>query len=395
MYLQNKHSFSRNIPLDILRFVAVLLVIGRHFQLPSKDCAVWLQPVFYAWIRGGWVGVDLFFVLSGFLISGLLFNDYKKNRSLSLGRFYIRRGFKIYPAFYFFIITTCFISLFYFYLKITKKGLLGESIFIQNYLGGIWPHTWSLAIEEHFYFLLPIVLLFLVKRNRSSSDPFRPILNITLFVVIICLLLRILTAHFRDYEQLSSQAATHLRIDSLIFGVAVSYFYNFHRASFEKFASQYRYILLGAALLLLSPAFIFQLETTPFIYTIGLTLFFLGGASLLCAIVSANIPVNILTRFLGYVGSHSYSIYLWHIPTIFWFSPLIQRRIFFGKLSYTFASILSVLLSFGFGIFFARIIEFPVLKMRDKFFPSVNKPPVNPTVIKDEGSFPVTDSVQN
>src|SRR5512135_1473672 len=92
-------SGGRLVSLDVLRCLAVLLVIGRHMAPPPTRIA----PVRWfidTWHQGGWIGVDLFFVLSGFLISGLLYRDLSKNGSLGVGRFLIRRGLKIYPAFY-------------------------------------------------------------------------------------------------------------------------------------------------------------------------------------------------------------------------------------------------------------------------------------------------------
>src|SRR5215831_18752084 len=88
---ENRRPSPRNAQLDALRAIAVLLVLGRHL------------PFFPLWIRVGWTGVDLFFVLSGFLISGLLFREYKATGGIRIGRFLVRRGFKIYPAYYLFL----------------------------------------------------------------------------------------------------------------------------------------------------------------------------------------------------------------------------------------------------------------------------------------------------
>ena len=85
---------TRNRNLDALRAVAILLVLGRHFEY------------FRLWSQVGWAGVDLFFVLSGFLISGLLFAEWKQRGSIGIARFYVRRGLKIYPAFYVFLAMT-------------------------------------------------------------------------------------------------------------------------------------------------------------------------------------------------------------------------------------------------------------------------------------------------
>src|SRR5437867_3544975 len=94
-------SGKRLLSLDCLRALALLLVLGRHVGPPPSDSPTLERYFFDFWHRGGWIGVDVFFVLSGFLVSGLLFADYKRYDHLFPIRFYIRRGFKIYPAFYF------------------------------------------------------------------------------------------------------------------------------------------------------------------------------------------------------------------------------------------------------------------------------------------------------
>ena len=143
--------------LDVLRAVAVLLVLCS--QVHSFD---WLQ-------RCGWIGVDLFFVLSGFLVSGLLYSEYKKYGSLSPKRFLVRRGLKIYPAFYTFVIGSVILMLLT-RMKIPLDLLLAEILFVQNYYGALWGHTWSLCIEEHFYLLLTAGL-YLLWRRASVEMP--------------------------------------------------------------------------------------------------------------------------------------------------------------------------------------------------------------------------------
>ncbi len=95
----------RNLGLDILRFIACSLVIFRHVQGP-ENFNIFIQTL----NKGGWIGVDLFFVLSGFLIASLLFKEHKASGSIDLKRFLIRRGFKIYPAFWIFTLFSIAIS---------------------------------------------------------------------------------------------------------------------------------------------------------------------------------------------------------------------------------------------------------------------------------------------
>ena len=106
----------RNKRLDILRCIAVITVILHHSGESS----------FFT--RVGWIGVDLFFVLSGFLISGLLFSEYKKRHSISLKRFFIRRGLKIYPAFYAFLLLTGVIGG-WFFTRIQLVGSISMKLF--------------------------------------------------------------------------------------------------------------------------------------------------------------------------------------------------------------------------------------------------------------------------
>ena len=125
---------------------------------PIRQVLFWLQ-------HGGWVGVDIFFVLSGFLVSGLLFREYQVHQSLRIGRFLVRRGLKIYPAFYLLILLTIWLDL----APYDVRKVLGEVFFLQSYynlFGSIWTHTWTLAIEEHFYILLALLFWLLVRGSR-------------------------------------------------------------------------------------------------------------------------------------------------------------------------------------------------------------------------------------
>ena len=124
----------RNLGLDLLRLFAVVLVLGRHLSLPTKS-GIFLD----AWRTGGWVGVDLFFVLSGFLISGLLFREYQQQGRIHLKRFLVRRGFKIYPPYYVLVAVTLFVFVSE-GRPISNRHLLGTLFFLNNYLGGLWGH---------------------------------------------------------------------------------------------------------------------------------------------------------------------------------------------------------------------------------------------------------------
>jgi peptidoglycan/LPS O-acetylase OafA/YrhL len=362
---------KRSLPIDILRAVAVILVLGRHMEPCPPEINRFFFKLSSVWHLGGWIGVDLFFVLSGFLVSGLIFKEHQQWGAISLKSFFIRRGFKIYPAFWCLIFITIALKLIG-GRQITGPQVASELLFFQNYGTPLWGPNWSLAVEEHFYFLLALLLFGLAVRPQSSK-PFAAIPVIFAGIGLLCLLGRLLTAHFLPYDHSTHLFPSHLRLDSLFFGVLLSYFYHYHREGFLKFSSRHRWLLVALGVLLLSPAFVFQLEKTPFLYTFGLSVLYLGCGMILLAAVGVALPKNAFLGLAGFVGTHSYSIYLWHMPLEKWGVPVGMRLLGRHWNWYWYAS-LYFLGAIVFGIIAARVIEFPVLRIREKLFPPRSRP---------------------
>ena len=360
---------SRLKQLDVLRAIAVLYVIFVHWPGTSESMPIIVR----LFRRVGWTGVDLFFVLSGFLVSGLLFREYKRYGRVDLIRFYIRRGLKIYPAFYALLAVT---AVLYYFRGMLPMGhalkplfFLSEAAFIQNYWHQIWGHTWSLAVEEHFYAMLGILTLCSLK--LKSKDSFRCIVPVFLTVAVFCLAFRV----FRtlDDHAIRNQWLTHLRIDSLLFGVFLSYFYNFHSDRTHHWFNSRRRIVLAASLLLLLPSIALSVEHS-FIQTFGFTFLYLGyGGIMMLAVCGpeARLP-RIVERTLGvlsFVGGYSYSIYLWHVAVINWGPPYFQQVT--GQYpSQMWLFVICVLCSLVLGIGMAVLVESPFLRFRDRLYPS-------------------------
>lgn len=318
---------SRNQSLDVLRGFAVLLVMCAHYQL-------------FAAMGHGWIGVDLFFVLSGFLISGLLFTDMKMTGRINMVRFYIRRGLKIYPSLYLLLLIA---------FPILGSSLLVETVFLQNYfppkqaltnyeLG----HLWSLAVEEHFYIALPVILILLNRFRRLQWIPL-----ISAVVMIFCFLARV------PYCAVHGNFVypTHLRVDALFVGVAIGYFHNYRPEVFARLSGWWS---LPCTLLLLIP--VLTNASGSMVFTANLLAFAL--------LVAWSVPRALKgLKYVGRIGVYSYSIYLVHAPlaTIWQMKPVTWLRF----LGYVISSLLV-------GVVMARLIEFPVLAIREHFFPKTS-----------------------
>ena len=351
--------------LDFLRGIAILLVLFRHQLL-------------FQWTKTmGWIGVDLFFVLSGFLVSGLLFKEYQNYSKIDGKRFLIRRGFKIYPIFYLFYLLYL-IPFFVNDESIDFRKVLTDLLFVQNYATG-WGYgyeaSWSLAVEEHFYFGL-VFAFYLILKNTKLRDNFFSTTNffterILLLVLLIVLLLRIFSNVYFEGQFIRNFTMTHLRIDALLFGVLISYMYYFKQEFLMKKFNDLKYYLLFLAALFLSFTPFIEPLNSFFVKTIGFTLVYLAFGILLCFILLIPNINKILDSFfskfvvdiVAKIGFCSYSIYVIHTFVIF-----VVKQLKFENHYISFA--LVVFFSCFLGYFMTHYIEKYFLKVREHYFPS-------------------------
>ncbi len=351
------NSPYRRSEIDFLRGIAILLVLFRHYRYQD-----YLYEI-------GWIGVDLFFVLSGFLVSGLLFKESQKHNRIYPVHFLIRRGFKLYPVFYFFIGLTILWKI----LSNTPfalTNLIGELFFLQNYIGSLWSHTWSLAVEEHFYLALTALIYITNRLNKISHTSV--FLIAFILIAISCLLLRIYSTHI-DFK-LANMFYSHNRFDSLFFGVFISHCYHYRQEELKAFTKNNKGKLFLFFILCLICTPIHKAITSIYLPTVGLTFIYLGfGALLLCTLytdivkyVSKYKLTLYIYRLIEKMGVYSYSIYLIHVAISIVVKSLrikyqIQEEI--ALITYFFTAALT-------GILLSKLIEFPFLKIRDKYFPS-------------------------
>ncbi len=365
-------KISRLRELDFLRGLAIILVLFRH------------QYIFdFTYYFMGWIGVDLFFVLSGFFVSGLLFKEYLKFGNVKPVNFLIRRGFKIYPVYYIFYLV--------YLIPILAKGNLNYGLmfadltFVQNYVSG-WGYSfdgsWSLAVEEHFYFALAIFSWVAIKNKwlkleiENTKKGLGKIEIIIILVMIVCLGLRVVTNLFYPEQVERNFAMTHLRIDSLLTGVFISYFFYFRIEYLKIIFEKYKISFLVIVILGLAWTPFINPVNSFFAKTIGFTLLYVSFAIVLMFfLVSENINKKLNVIFtspivngVSKIGTYSYSIYIIHGFINYAFAEVQNRYGFYNNYYLNF--IITTLLSVVVGMLMTKLVESYFLNLRDKYFPN-------------------------
>jgi peptidoglycan/LPS O-acetylase OafA/YrhL len=357
---------------DCIRCAAILLVMIAHCGYPYEKLPEAFSAFVYRCEMGGWCGVDLFFVLSGFLVSGLLFDEHDATGRLDIRRFLIRRAFKIIPAFYLLVAVTLI------YDKAVRGDFNGTHLFhdiffLQSYRAGSWMHAWTLAVEVHFYILLALLLAGLA-RNPKNADWLKRLPAILCGVLVAVFIARLINSNLRagDYSMRREIMPTHLHLDVLAAGVLLRYLYTYHRRALAPFErGRVLWVFLGL-LLVVPSAFIEQphagFSTALFIALVP-TLNYIGFGLILFVATQIPFPAGGVGKWLAspfdYFGKHSYSIYLWHLPVRDWIvTPLVPER---GLLNLVFF----IAASLAIGSLLSESLEMPLLHLRNRLFPSM------------------------
>jgi peptidoglycan/LPS O-acetylase OafA/YrhL len=357
--------------LDHLRALAILLVFFFHYQLGIFGHPPWLKDL----AKFGWTGVDLFFVLSGFLISSQLFSEIKKTNSLSFKDFFLKRFFRIIPAFWItVVIYFCFPA---FHEREALPPLWKYLTFTQNLSlniaeRGTFSHAWSLCVEEHFYLVLPLTLLGLLATGSLKKG---------YWVLPVLFLLGFFLRYYgwnlyqQHLEEENSWAywykyvyyPTYNRLDGLLIGVSIAAVYHFAPGTWAKISRRGNLVFL-VGMIMLSIAYWICYEEHSF----GASLFGFPvvavGYGLL--VISALSPTGFLYKFNSKVTSFiallSYSVYLTHKGVIHISQDFLLQQ------GFDINSGLVMLLCFAACLLAALIltlvIEKPFMQIREKIF---------------------------
>ena len=323
---------TRYLPsIDSLRALAVLAVIIYHIDVN--------------YLPGGFLGVDLFFVLSGYLISSLIIKEYKKTGTLNLYNFYMRRARRLLPAVYF-MITVCLVFMVLFNGVLLRKSHL-DAVFGYIYSSNWWyifhkldyfdsfgaqspfKHLWSLAIEEQFYMFFPLIFLIFNRQKKEegqSSSLNKNFLYIVLGLILISLVTHILLFDINNINRI--YFGTDTRAFSLLVGVVGALVYPMDKLSSPTNAKEsvlYSVVSLTSISTLIAIMF-YASEYNTWLYRGGFLLVAVLG---LIIIISSGKQHTFISKALSFrpivfIGKISYSLYLWHFPIIVLTTPVSE-----------------------------------------------------------------------
>lgn len=341
--------------LDGLRALAVLAVLAYHADV--------------VWLPGGFLGVEIFFVVSGYLITSLLLAEYRTRDKVSLKNFWMRRARRLLPALFAMIIAT----LVYMVLVLPDEvaSIRGDVIAAFTYITNwyliaaqksyfetigrpsVLQHLWSLAVEEQFYLAWPIIFVLVLTRLKSRGAMLLLMLGATASALWMGIL------YHPDADPSRVYYGTDTRAAGLLIGAALAFVWTPQADGAKR---HWRHWLLDAvgfaAIGGLIFACLFMDEFNPFLYQGGLVLVSAATALVIAAVVHPKSPLLAPVLGLGilqWIGLRSYSLYLWHYPLFMITRPQLDTTLEGAPL-----------LLFRFGITFVlaelsyRVVESPI-----------------------------------
>jgi peptidoglycan/LPS O-acetylase OafA/YrhL len=359
-------SSAREPGLDLMRAVAILGVMLWHMHFALRP-GIWSGPGRY-----GWMGVDLFFVLSGYLIGSQLLRPYTRGSRPSIGGFYMRRAFRVLPAY-------LTVLLFYFAIPGFREapGLspawqfltFTENFRIDYLHDQAFSHVWSLCVEEHFYLVLPVLILLLMRRP-SFSKAFVMVLGILCFGIGIraYIYLHQIAIFPRDDDAFALAYVeriyypTHTRLDGLLVGVTLATIKTFRPSWWQRAMSHGYPLLVGGLALCAGAIWLFNDRLSFSASVIGFPLLAVGLGLLIASSIAPSSPLSRVRGF-GLIAALAYSAYLTHKEIIHFLrshSPrLVEGRGWLALVAY-----------FGFSFLAAFVlymaVERPFLGLRER-----------------------------
>ena len=353
--------------------MAVLLVIGGHYvadlfrPIVGTNFGVASWPVF----RWSWTGVDLFFVLSGYLIGRQLWREYEDTRSIKFGRFILRRGLRIWPLYFAFMV----------FLVVTRGPVLHwpDWVFASNYAKGGYQRGWSLSTEEQFYIVVPIAILLLGRVLKLRHFPWVLGLAATAVVVARVHALQASGVVLGDGDPLPVAIfdAFHLHCDALIAGLSLALASILQPALLKpQRPGVVAWKALSFALAgCMTGLLLWKLDRHVFSFT-ALALIF-GSITAWVLTDRSWLTRPLHARIFYPISRLSYGMYLNHLMVLPWVLAgllgFLQRTFHQPVITFVVGLVASVAMSIAVAVVFFVAIEYPGLRLRDQYLSARRK----------------------
>lgn len=346
--IQKKRKYIKEI--DGLRALAVIMVLAYHLKMPFA--------------KSGLLGVTVFFVISGYLITGILINEIEESGGVDLKNFWLRRIRRLLPAVLSMAVVMIFVSAVVNRVVFTKgcNDLLSAVFGYNNWwqifrkvsyfenAGAPSPftHCWSLAIETQFYLIYPILLI-LLSKARNRGKVFAAVTAVLAMISVV--LMGVLYSPDGDPSRV--YYGTDTRAFSLLIGALAAIQKEYHIIK-VKLRGKLWAVIGSISVLILIGMMMLISSYSSFLYYGGQAIVSVLTAFVVYAVTVSRSPLNIIlgSSILKWIGDRSYSIYLWHYPIIVLMSG--------GKRAAWWIVILEVVLSVGLAELSYRFIETPV-----------------------------------
>lgn len=349
--------------LDGFRGIGILLVLVYHYSLSASafDLDNWVTAIGTA----GWSGVDMFFVLSGFLITGILYDA--KGKEHYFRNFYARRTLRIFPLYYFATLLVFAVDLIWRHDMLGGMNPLWFIFYVANFQlaieggGSFIDHFWSLAIEEQFYLFWPFVVLALSRAQLMA---------VAALLIVLSPLIRVLLVA-QGVPELAVYTVTPARLDSLAMGALIAMLARGPEGVRPYFRLA---VALGCAATLAFMILIIQRHETdwkdPVMVTAGISLvIMIFGSGLILTLCLRPLQALLELPILRWFGRYSYGIYVWHpiINVLILHSPITAS---FGEMTQAKGALLLVtafVCSLLVSVLSYKWLESPLLQLKHRF----------------------------
>lgn len=280
--------------LDGIRALAILFVVLFHARTREFG------------LQGGFLGVDVFFVLSGYLITGLLADEHARSGTIRLGHFYLKRARRLYPALLLMLGGYLWLAPKFFPMIPLHKNIrdvVVSALYLSDYAAAFYRiplrigHTWSLAIEEHFYLVWPLALLFLLKLKRSTA-----------IACIFGLFVAATAWRWWSLELFHRWAFTYVRFDARLSGLLLGSAVGLWQPQLRGRAGFALCGLAGLAVLVTT-------QTLGARFGLRYGVLFSEICSVALLLGATSIPI-FRWPIMVWIGRMSYGWYLWHYPIL-------------------------------------------------------------------------------